>query len=74
MMKTTAFTIDGMHCNGCAALIQGLLQRTAGVQKASASSEDGQARVLYDPGAVTAEQLTAVIEKGGYRVTGRDDT
>ncbi len=69
-MKTATFTVDGMHCSGCAAAIQALLQRSAGVHKVSASFEDGLVRVLYDPQGTNVEQLTATIEQGAYRVTG----
>ena len=70
-MNTVTFKVEGMHCDGCAATIQALLERNAGVRKAAASFKDREARVLYEPQAVTEEQLTAMIEKGGYRVAGR---
>lgn len=70
-MKTATFKIEGMHCDGCAANIQGLLARSSGVQKASASFKEGQARVLYDSETITEHELAAVIEKAGYRVVRR---
>ncbi len=73
-MKTVTFTVEGMHCNGCATVIQALLQRSAGVRKVSASFDDGLVRVLYDPQNTSVEQLSATIQQGAYRVTGhRDD-
>lgn len=71
-MNTVTFKIEGMHCDGCAANIQSILERNAGVQKAFASFKDGEARVLYDSDAVTEEQLVAVIEHSGYRVSNRN--
>ena len=72
-MNTVTFKVEGMHCDGCAATIQALLERTAGVKKAAASFKEREARVLYDPQGVTEEQLIALIEKGGFRVAGRSD-
>ena len=71
-MNTVTFKVQGMHCDGCAATIQALLERNAGVQRAAASFKDGEARILYDPRAVSEEQLVAVIEKCGYRVANRN--
>lgn len=70
-MKNVTLKVEGMHCTGCASTIQALLQRNDGVKKASASFEAGEARVLYDPAAISEDQVAAVIEKGGFRVTER---
>ena len=70
-MNTVTFKVEGMHCNGCTATVQALLERNAGVKKAAASFGNREARILYDPQAVTEEQLIALIEQGGYRVAGR---
>ncbi len=71
-MNTVTFKVEGMHCDGCAATIQALLERNAGVRKAAASFKESEARVLYDPQTVTEAQLIALMEKGGYRVTVRN--
>ncbi len=70
-MNKVTFGIEGMHCDGCASKIQTLLERAAGVRKASASFQDKQAQVVYESSAVSEDQLAAQIEKGGYRVTTR---
>jgi copper chaperone CopZ len=70
-MKNSTFKIEGMHCSGCAGTIQALLQGSAGVRKASADFDSREARVLYDPAAVSEDQLAAAIEKAGFRVTDR---
>lgn len=70
-MNNVTFKVEGMHCAGCASTIQRLLQRTDGVKRVSAYFNPGEARVLYDPAAVSEDQLVAVIEKAGYRVTDR---
>jgi MerR family copper efflux transcriptional regulator len=66
-MKTGIFTIKGMHCDGCAETIKALLAREPGVTTAVVSFKDGNARVLYDPAATSAERLIAAIERAGYR-------
>ncbi len=70
-MKNVMFKIEGMHCSGCAATIQTVLLRHGGVKSASASFDAGEARVFYDPAVVSEEQVAAVIEKAGFRVTER---
>ncbi|MDO8477688.1 MAG: heavy-metal-associated domain-containing protein [Candidatus Rokubacteria bacterium] len=70
-MKTTTFKIEGMHCDGCANTIKGLIEKEPGVQMAAVSFTDGQARVLYDPQATREDCLVVAIEKPGYRVTSR---
>lgn len=70
-MNNVTFKVEGMHCSGCAATIQALLERHGGVRKASASYDESEARVLYDSKATNEEQLAAVIEKAGFRVTER---
>lgn len=67
-MKTSTFTIDGMHCDGCARTIEALVGSERGVHRVEASFRAREARILYDPGVVTEESLAAAIEKGGFRV------
>lgn len=69
-MKTATFTVEGMHCEGCASTIETVLKRQAGVQMATVSFPDRQARILYDPSAIDEDRLVAAIEKPGYRVVG----
>ncbi len=70
-MNTVTFKVEGMHCGGCAQIIQSLLEKQAGVRAVKVSFEDGQARVLHDPQTVAADQLAAAIEKAGYKVKGQ---
>jgi len=72
-MHSVTLKLEGMHCDGCAATIQMLIERNDGVRKAAVSFKEGEARVLYDPKVIAEDQLAAVIEKGGFRVTGRSD-
>lgn len=70
-MNNVTFKVEGMHCSGCAATIQALLERHEGVRKVFASYDEREARVLYDSKAISEDQLAAVIEKAGFRVVER---
>ncbi|WP_244437867.1 MULTISPECIES: heavy-metal-associated domain-containing protein [unclassified Mesorhizobium] len=70
-MKTTTFKIEGMNCDGCANTIKTLVESEPGVQMATVSFEEGQARILYDPQSTGEDRLVAVIQKPGFRVAGR---
>lgn len=67
-MKNAIFNVNGMHCDGCAQIIQSMLERHDGVQTCAVSFADGTARVLFDPARVDESQLQAVIEKAGYQI------
>lgn len=70
-MKTTTFAIEGMYCDGCARTIEALVGAENGVHKAEASFPAREARILYDPRAVSEAVLAAAIERGGFRVRAR---
>ena len=72
-MKTTIFKIEGMNCDACANTIRTLVEKEPGVQMASVSYSDRQARVLFDPKSVKEQQLVEAIQKPGFRVVGRED-
>jgi len=66
-MKTAIFTIEGMHCDGCAETIKALLGMESGVQAATVLFKGRNARVLYDPATTNENRLIAAIERGGYK-------
>ena len=70
-MKTVSFKISGMHCNGCAQIVQSVLERNEGVRTCSASFADGVVRILFDPARIDENRLMAVIEQAGYPITDR---
>lgn len=67
-MKTMFLQIEGMHCDGCAETIKGLLAVEDGVKASTVSFKEGRAQVLYDPAVIDEKKLVAAIEKGGYKV------
>ncbi|MBN9566754.1 MAG: heavy-metal-associated domain-containing protein [Alphaproteobacteria bacterium] len=70
-MKTAIFKIEGMNCDACANTIKGLVEKEPGVRMATVSFDEGQARILYDPQAVSEDRLVAAVQKPGFRVVGR---
>jgi copper chaperone len=73
VMNTVTIKIEGMHCDGCASNVQSLLEHQMGVKKATASFQQKEARILYDPGSVSDDKLADIVEKAGYRVISRSD-
>ena len=71
-MNTATLTVEGMHCEGCARRIEGLLEKEPGVRSAAVSFAAGSARLRYNPHAVSEERLVAVIEEGGFSVTAQE--
>jgi MerR family copper efflux transcriptional regulator len=69
--RDATFSIDGMHCDGCAHTVEALLQMQPGVSKASVSFERREASVAFDPGATTAERLKETVIQAGYSMAER---
>jgi Cu+-exporting ATPase len=61
--------VNGMHCAGCASLIEETLARGPGVHRAAVDLEAGRASVVYDPGAITVDDLCAAVTEAGYAAT-----
>ena len=67
-MKTLTFTVEGMHCSGCVRTIQAVLSAQPGVQQASVSFDDRQARVLFDADATSENRIVAAVRDAGFQV------
>lgn len=65
-MTTYTFTVTGMHCAGCAILIDETLEELPGVTRSQTRA--GRTVVVADA-PVTAEQLAAAINGAGYAAT-----
>jgi len=70
-MKTVTFKIQGLHCEGCARTVEALVSAQPGVRKATVSFETREARILFDPRAVSDDRLVTMIGQAGYSITGR---
>jgi len=56
----------GMHCAACAARIERVLNRTAGVESAAVNFATTRASVAFDASRTDLHGLRAVIQKAGY--------
>jgi len=67
-MKNITLKIKGIHCEGCAMVIQSLIERTEGIRTISVSFEKREARILFEPVKIEKSQLIQIIKKAGYKV------
>ena len=63
------FAISGMTCGSCAARIEKVLNRQAGVTSARVNLASEKAVVAYDPDEVSSDELVAAVGKIGYQFT-----
>jgi Cu+-exporting ATPase len=75
-MRTTELPISGMHCASCAANIEKNLAVAPGVQSAAVSFAQSRAEVTFDPGVITVEHLSEIVESLGFNVpeAGQEET
>lgn len=67
-MKKVVFQIIDMHCTSCSLTIDGDLEDTKGVKRASTSYAKAQTEVEFDPHIISEKQIIAVIKATGYTV------
>ena len=65
-METSVIKVGGMSCQGCVKNITGVLTVMPGVAAAEVSLEAGEARVSFDPQAISRSALVAAIEDAGF--------
>lgn len=66
-MEKIVLKIEGMHCSGCSARLERVLNGIEGV-RAKVSLEDKNASVEYDTQKVTHNQICEAIEDAGFEV------
>ncbi len=66
--KKLTITIDGMHCEHCAAAIKDGLKKAKGVINAEVLFSMGKAKVTYDPEQAKPEDLAGIVKALGYTV------
>lgn len=69
-MARAEFTIDGIHCDGCAANIEKGLTRLDGVQRASVDANAKVVSVRFDERRLDTTAVSAQLERLGFPVTG----
>src|SRR5436309_2369831 len=65
---TLELPIEGMTCASCVRRIEKALSRTPGVSEATVSLATQKARVVVYSVVATPEQLSAAVEKAGYKI------
>jgi len=63
---TQTFDVEGMTCGGCEVAVRAAVGKLDGIEKVTASHEEGTAEVTYDPDQVTTEAIVEAIKKLGY--------
>lgn len=69
MAETLMLKVSGMSCGHCKMKVEKALKTLDGVEDVQVNLEEGSARVIFDPGKVSKEDLQAVIGDAGYEVT-----
>jgi Cu2+-exporting ATPase len=73
LIKKT-YPVIGMHCAGCAANLERMLNRRPGVKQATVNYASATAGIEYDPDVVTPEGLRETADNAGFELlTGEDD-
>ncbi len=66
MTTAQKFSVRGMHCASCAAIVEGALRKRAGVTTADVNYSNGTAKISYDETQVTPEDMVQVLSPLGY--------
>jgi copper chaperone CopZ len=64
--ESVVFAISGMHCTSCSLSIDGELEDTIGVIRATTNYAKAKTIVEYDPSKVSVDALKKVIESLEY--------
>ena len=65
-METTTIKVDGMSCGGCVKSVTNVLAALPGVARAEVSLEEKSARVEYETGRVTRDDMKRAIVDAGF--------
>ena len=60
------FALSGLHCAGCAGLIEAALMRVDGVLAARVTASSALVEVTWDPARTLASALVAAVRRAGY--------
>ena len=67
-ISPTTFPIKGIHCNGCAHLIEETLKEQPGVSFAAVNRAANTVTVAFDAQASTPKALARVLAAAGYEL------
>jgi sulfite exporter TauE/SafE/copper chaperone CopZ len=68
LLKERYVRIGGMTCVNCQNRIEKALKAAEGISEVTVSYADGTAKVQYDAGVISLDDIEAVVEKAGYEV------
>jgi copper chaperone CopZ len=68
-MTRQHFQIQGMHCVGCAMIIDGALEDLPGVKSANTNFARQTVDIEYDEGQVSDDEIVSAIHAAGYMAT-----
>jgi copper chaperone len=60
--------VDGMTCGGCTSSVEKALTAQSGVKSATASIEEANVQIEFDPSKIQEAALRNVIEDAGFNV------
>ena len=65
-MTTRTYSVKGMHCASCAAIITKKLLKVEGIAEVSVNLASERAKLEFEGGALSAEEVNELIGKYGY--------
>jgi Cu2+-exporting ATPase/Cu+-exporting ATPase len=65
-MHTQSYTVKGMHCASCSAVIEKTFKKVVGVESAEVNYGTEKAKVTFDPSKTNPHDLSKAIEPLGY--------
>ena len=68
LFREVSLPIDGMTCASCVRRVEKALTKVEGVSDASVNLATEKAKISFDPRLVQIVDLTAAVEKAGYKV------
>ncbi len=67
-MTTQTYSVKGMHCASCAAIITKKLSKVEGIKEVNVNLATETAKLEFDNNSLTPEALNEVINKYGYSI------
>ncbi len=69
VIKEKLYSVSGMHCASCSAIITRTIQKLPGVKEVTVNAASQTARVLFDPSTIDTSAFVHAIAPMGYAVS-----